>query len=106
MEDINISDHAYLRAKQRLGLKNKSFKKLAEKAFISGVTHSELKGQPKKYVSWLYLRNRTANNIRIYGEVIFLFSKNNLITVYKLPNRLSKKVLKINKSGSNEKKSH
>jgi hypothetical protein len=85
-DEILITDHAYLRAKERLSLNKKSIDRLAKVAYVKGIKQSDTKGQLKKYVDKLYFEYKTANNIRIYGEVIFLFSKNTLVTLYQVPN--------------------
>ncbi len=85
-DEAIITDHAYLRAKERLSLNKKSLDRLADVAYNKGIKHSDIKGQLKKYIDKLYFEYKTANNIRIYGEFIFLFSKNTLITLYQVPN--------------------
>lgn len=62
--NITITDHAYRRGKERLGLNRQAFEKMALKAFIAGKKHGETKGNLKKFISGLYTDYRTANNIR------------------------------------------
>jgi hypothetical protein len=89
---VSITDHAYLRAKERLSLSRGAFEKMAEKAYISGIGRMETRGRFRKYVDGLW--NRKADNIRIYGEVVYLFHRHVLITVFALPNEF-KKYLKV-----------
>ena len=89
---ILVSDHAYDRAKERLSLNKKAFLRLAESAFIKGVRHSDTKGSLNKHITKMWFKYRSANNVRIYGENIFLFKDNSLVTVYQLPNNLRKHV--------------
>ncbi|MDP1810580.1 MAG: hypothetical protein Q8K66_04165 [Sediminibacterium sp.] len=88
--EVTITEHAFNRAKERLGLNQQAFKKIAVKAYISGKAHDKAKGQLRDYISELYLRYKNANNIRIYGEVVYLFCNSVLITLYHLPNDLKK----------------
>jgi len=88
-EIIHITDHAYDRAKERMSLGKKSFAKLAEKAFLNGVKHSDTKGALNKYLTKLWFEYRK-NNIRIYGVYIYIFDDNNLVTLYLLPSKLKK----------------
>jgi hypothetical protein len=90
--NIIVTDHAFRRAKERLGLNSKAFSRMAMKSFIAGKKHKDCKGQLKKYIDKIWLEQRQANNIRIYGEVLYLFRNNYLITVYQLPNDLKKYV--------------
>ena len=87
---ITITEHSFIRAKQRLGLNEQAFKKMAVKAYISGKAHDKVKGQLKDYITELYLRYKNANNVKIYGEVVYIFCNNVLITLYQLPNDLKK----------------
>lgn len=87
---IIITDHAYNRAKERLKLSRAAFSRLAETAFTDGKKHSEAKGNLKKWITSVYFKNKEMNNIRIYGENCFFFSKNVLVTVYQIPNNLRK----------------
>lgn len=94
---INVTDHAYEMAKERLSINKTAFLKLAEKAFKEGMGHKDSVGNLKKWIDGLYLKYKTANNIRIYGENIFIFSGKNLVTVYQVPNNLRKAALKNQK---------
>lgn len=91
--EVDITEHAYQRAKERLSLNNKALDRMAVKAYVEGIKHSDTTGKLNKYITGLWGKYKTANNIRIYGEVIFLFAKNRLITVYQIPNEF-KKILK------------
>ena len=94
---VYITDHAYEMAKDRLSMNRGSFEKLAGKAFLLGVKQADSAGNLKKYIDSKYFVAKSANNIRIYGENLFVFSKNTLITVYQIPNNLRKSALKIQK---------
>ena len=87
---VSITDHAYDRAKERLSWKHSVLDKMAEKAFLEGVTHKDTKSHLSKYITKIWFQHRTANNVRIYGENIYLFHNNTLITIYQLPNNLRK----------------
>ena len=88
---VRVSKHAEKRMKERMGLVKKSTHRIAEKAFNQGTTHKESKGSLHRYITDLYLRYRSANNIRIYGKYIFIFSSEKLVTVMHLPDKLKSK---------------
>ena len=90
MNQIIISAHAYERANERLSWSKPILDKMALKAYEQGKKHSETKSHLNKYISKLYLQYRSANNTRVYGENVYIFSNETLITVYKLPNDLIK----------------
>jgi hypothetical protein len=85
---IVITHHAYDRGKERLGFDRNALERMAMKAFVAGKLHKDCKGNLKKYIDHVYLSYRSANNIRIYGEAIYLFGFNTLLTVYNVPNDL------------------
>jgi len=89
---VLITEHAYERAKERLNWKSKVLDKMAEKAFLEGIKHKDTKGSLIRYLTKLWFNYKHCNNVRIYGENIFFFCDNRLITLYQLPNHLRKHV--------------
>lgn len=87
---VIVTDHAYDRAKERLSIKKESLDRLAEKAFNEGLKQSDTTGRVHRYITKL---NEKANNIRIYGDNIFIFDDNRLLTVYQL--RLDMKLIAV-----------
>lgn len=88
--EIHITEHAFLRSKQRLGWNRNTTIRMVEKAASDGLTHAETTGRLNRYISKQYLLERKADNIRIYGEHIFMISGNTLITILRLPNEFKK----------------
>lgn len=84
------TEHAYEKAKERLGWKRKVLDKMMVKAFDEGIKHSDTKGSLNKYITKLWFKYRTANNIRIYGENVYFFCGETLITLYRLDNKMIK----------------
>jgi hypothetical protein len=81
---IEITAHGHRRIKQRCG---KSMDRLAQIAFERGLTHSETSGVLGRYIDSLYLYNGTANNIRLYGDKIYVFCNDILVTVLDTPRK-------------------
>lgn len=82
-----ISNHAYVRGKERLGLGKRAFDKIVNLALSKGVKHSQLSGKLKRYVDSIYFKTqRKGSNIVLYGEYLFIFQHSFLITVLNLPN--------------------
>lgn len=98
---IYITKHAFDMGNERLGLREKQFRKLALRALTNGINHSDTKGTLNKYITRLYFKNGHANNIRIYGHNVFIFEDHKLITVYQIPPDL-KKYLKLFKHDEKE----
>ena len=68
-------------------------------AYENGISHSHAKGRLKKCYAKLFFEQCRANNIRVYGDVAFLFNKDMLITVFQVPNNL-KGLIKISKQNA------
>lgn len=92
-----ITKHACQRAKERLGLNKKAIKRMAEIAFEKGLRHSDTNphSQLNRFFSALYLKHEFADNIRIYGEHVYIFGGEKLVTIFKLPGPYRKMVKKI-----------
>jgi hypothetical protein len=89
---IEITAHAHRRIRKRCG---KSMDRLAKIAFEKGLTHTETAGPLRSYIDSLYLYNGTANNIRLYGDKIYIFCNEILVTVYDTPLRFRSIVNKL-----------
>ena len=85
MGTIIITDHAYDRMKERLGWNKKAAERMAQKAFQEGIQHWETKGSLHRYLDSIYLSHRNATAMRIYGQAIFIFKEDKLLTVYAMP---------------------
>lgn len=82
--DAIITDHAFERCKERCGWHRKAAQRMATLALNEGIGHKDTKGALKRYVDGIYLSERNANNVRIYGRHVFLFAGVTLITVLHL----------------------
>ena len=83
--NIEISNHAFDRMHERLGLN--------KKAYELGLTHNQASGNLYKYISQQHnLYKHKGSCIKIYGENVFIFNqqvnKIILVTVFQLPNNL------------------
>lgn len=86
MKDVIITKHAYKRAKERMGINKNALNRIAVKAFHRGLKYSDVNGKIKEVFEILYNTEKTANNVRIYGEFIFIFADNRLLTVVQVNN--------------------
>lgn len=89
LEDkIEVSRHAYERLHERCGLSRKAATRMAEKAFYTGMKHSDTRGQINRWITSLYFNNKNANNIRLYGNFAYIFCNKILVTVLEILNNL------------------
>ncbi len=82
---IHVTNHAKKRFKRRVGLSKAACQKHAEIAYEHGVTHAETRGRAKRYLTKLFLQYRNANQLRVYGQFVYVFNDVVLITVIHLP---------------------
>ena len=87
---IIVTKHAQQRIRERCGLNKSAVQRFAEIAYEQGLKHGELKGNLKKWVDKEYFYNKTADNIRLYGDKCYIFRKNKLITIIQVPHNLIK----------------
>ncbi len=92
---MEISNHAKKRLKERAGCNKKNCEKLAAKAFVEGISHSQTKGRLNKWVTSLFYRNKNANNIRLYRGMAYIFCGEILVTVIHIPQSLMKDFKKM-----------
>jgi hypothetical protein len=92
---VRVSKHASDRMGERVGLSVAASTRLASKALESGFTHAETNGRLHRFLDGLYLRHQTASNMRLYGEHVYLFAGQTLVTVIALPNQFKQAVAKM-----------
>lgn len=85
MIDAILTRHAVDRAGTRLGLNTKALSRTALKALEKGLRHNETTGALCRYLDGLYRLHRKGNNTRIYGEHVYIFEGDTLITILHLP---------------------
>jgi hypothetical protein len=92
---MEVSNHAKERMKERCGFNKKSCDRMAIKAFEEGLSHKQTKGRLNKWVTSLYFKNKSANNIRLYGDKAYIFCDKVLVTVIQIPIGLMKDLKKM-----------
>ncbi len=91
-----ISDHAYERAKERLGLSKKAIERMFSIALEKGLYQKHFSGKMKRYIDSLSMNEHGSAKVRIYGQYVFIIGrKDSLITILNLPNEFKKIVKDI-----------
>lgn len=91
--ELQVSKHGAKRARERVGLPKKAVERNAQRALTEGIGYKEASGSLKRYISWLYERyDGNGNNIRIYGDKVWVFHDGILITVLNVPGEHRKQV--------------
>ena len=85
-----ITEHAYERMKERNGLKKKSVRRIAERAYTSGLDIEDLNGQLQ---TWVRTKCACDKTYKVYGDKLYVFGPGTfsqgegLITVLQIPGR-------------------
>lgn len=87
-----LTKHSIARLEQRCGVSKKNAPKVAKRAFRTGITHAETHGNLHRFLDSLYLSQKKGTNMRIYGNAVFVFKEDVLITVINIPENLMKEV--------------
>ncbi len=86
-----VTRHGSKRIHDRAGIPLRAVDKNAHIALIKGVRHNETTGALRAYLDRLFLRERTANNMRIWQGCVYIFCNQALVTVLILPQVYRKK---------------
>jgi hypothetical protein len=77
---LYITEHAYDRARKRFKIKKRTLKKMAHRAFVSKKNESF-----NKYVKNHPIRGMNKNDLKLHGEIVYVFDEKTLVTVHKIP---------------------
>lgn len=81
----HVTDHADLRVRKRLGIPRRAVEKQVAQALEHGATHSQFTGKFRRYLDGVFLAERKASNMRVYGGYLYIFAGEDLITCWALP---------------------
>lgn len=83
-----LTKHSISRLQQRCGVSKKNASKVAKRAFRTGITHAETHGELHRFLDSIYLSQKKGTNMRIYGNAVYVFKGDVLITVIRIPDNL------------------
>ena len=90
-----LTKHSISRLEQRCGVSKKNASTVARRAFRRGITHAETHGNLHRFLDSLYLSQKKGTNMRIYGNAVYVFKEDTLITVINIPENLMNDVKEI-----------
>lgn len=85
---VIVTRHAADRMLERGGLNRKSIQRIANQVYSNGYPIERTKGRLRKWMYKISKSNPSAQNLRIYGDKLYIFSNDVLITVFNIPNNL------------------
>lgn len=92
---VILTTHSKQRMKERCGFKKKSKQRMAERVFLDGITPEETNGNLKKWLEAVTRKNTDIDNLRLYGDKIYLFADRTLVTVFWIPKQFMSRVNQI-----------
>ena len=84
---IWITEHAYTRIKQRNRWSRKTADRMVQKVYDSGKRPEEIKGYLKAWMREKINEDNNGNDFVLYGEMVYVFRENALITVLHTPSK-------------------
>lgn len=95
MTELYISEHAILRAKERIGWNRTTLTRMAKQVLIRGIPSTKFRGPFAKFLKARIEKHKDTMEseleIYIHGDYMFLFSSVRLLTLWRIP----KEYLKI-----------
>ena len=86
MDNPIVSRHGDRRCRQHVGVPRKAVERTVQKALECGIDHRTATGSLQRYLAALYNRyDGNGNNIKVYGDKVYIFHDELLITVLNLP---------------------
>lgn len=82
---MHVTNHGGKRVRERLGIPKKAVERMAALALSEGKRHADFAGSMRRYLDGVFLEHRSANNLRVYAQHVFVFSGEALITAWQLP---------------------
>lgn len=92
-----VTWHGKNRLKERVGIPKRASQKQTQRAFEKGISIDETVGSLRNYLDGVFLKEGTANNLRVWSGNVYVFTDERLITVFALPSRFRKTELTIMK---------
>ena len=91
-----VTRHAERRIRERVGIPKKACRRAAAKAITQGIRRTDTEGGLRQYLDWLYFsKGGMASNIVVYGDKVYLFNDDTLITVMNIPTAHAKQAARL-----------
>lgn len=88
---VQVSNHAYARAKERLSWPRSAVDRMAERAYHEGIKPEDCTGRIRQYIEHKR-RDYVFSIARIHGEYVYFYARSIpgvvLVTLYNIPHEL------------------
>lgn len=85
--NIYVTEHAYKRAKERLGWSRNTTARIVSKIYENGTCIRDIKGSLRPWTEKKLERGGSKES-RIYGDMLYVISGGMLITLYHVPTKV------------------
>jgi len=93
-----VTRHAEHRTRERVGIPKKAVRRAAAKVFTQGIRRQETDGGLRRYLDYLiHKANNGADNLIVYGDKIYIFNDDTLVTVLTVPTAHAKQAARLMK---------
>lgn len=87
MNNIKITEHAYLRMKQRNGWSRKTADRMLNRIYNDGQRIDSIKGYLKMWIKEKIKNDPDDGEYVLYGKQVYIFRSDSLITVLTMPSK-------------------
>lgn len=90
---VLVTSHGHQRMRERLKIPPRAVDRMANNARIRGRNRTDFKGPLRKYLDFLWKKGQhmqAAEDILVYGNNVYLFAGNVLVTTWNVPKSLRK----------------
>lgn len=84
-----VTRHAKKRMRKRDGINSRAAERKARIAYEKGYSIAQTKGKLRKWMTRKYNSRKTADNLRVYGDKLYVFKEDTLITVLQIPQTIT-----------------
>ncbi len=85
MGNLVISEHAYMRLKERNGWNRKASSRMINKVYQRGLRPEQVKGYLKSWINNKAEYEKDGNELILFGEKLYIFNGNTMLTVIPIP---------------------
>lgn len=86
-ETIFISEHAYMRLKERNGWSRKAASRMIDRVYQNGLRPDQVKGYLKCWINNKADYGTEGSEIVLFGEKLYIFNGNTMVTVIPTPSK-------------------
>ncbi len=86
-DELYISEHAFQRAKERLGWNKKTMIRMMKKVYDEGIADKDVKGALAPWIKSRMARYDSGERSILYGNMLFVLSRNMVVTVVNVPTK-------------------